>query len=56
MSATLNTEVLSDVRAQRGPTLRCKGWKQETILRMLENNMEVAEHPERLVIYGGIGK
>jgi urocanate hydratase len=36
--------------------MRCKGWKQETILRMLENNMEVAEHPERLVIYGGIGK
>lgn len=56
MSATVDTEVLLDVRAQRGPTLRCKGWKQETILRMLENNMEVAEHPERLVIYGGIGK
>lgn len=56
MSATVDTEVLLDVRAQRGPALRCKGWKQETILRMLENNMEVAEHPERLVIYGGIGK
>lgn len=50
------TEILYDVKAQRGDTLRCKGWKQETILRMLENNMEVAEHPERLVIYGGIGK
>jgi hypothetical protein len=49
-------EVVYDVKAQRGDTLRCKGWKQETILRMLENNMEVAEHPERLVIYGGIGK
>jgi urocanate hydratase len=49
-------EVLYQVRAQRGDTLRCKGWKQETILRMLENNMENAEHPERLVIYGGIGK
>jgi urocanate hydratase len=49
-------EVLYSVTAQRGATLRCKGWKQETILRMLENNMEVAEHPERLVIYGGIGK
>jgi urocanate hydratase len=49
-------EILYSVRAQRGDTLRCKGWKQETILRMLENNMEVAEHPERLVIYGGIGK
>lgn len=50
------TQILTDVRAQRGPTLRCKGPKQETLLRMLENNMEVAEHPERLVIYGGIGK
>ena len=49
-------EILTDVRAQRGPTLRCRGWRQETLLRMLENNMEVAEHPERLVIYGGIGK
>lgn len=50
------TVVLSSVRAQRGPVLRCKGWKQETILRMLENNMENAEKPEELVIYGGIGK
>lgn len=49
-------EVLYAVKAQRGDTLRCKGWKQETILRLLENNMEVAEHPERLIIYGGIGK
>jgi urocanate hydratase len=49
-------EILTDVRAQRGGELRCRGWRQETLLRMLENNMEVAEHPERLVIYGGIGK
>jgi len=49
-------EVVHNVTAQRGDTLRCKGWKQETILRMLENNMEVAEHPDELVIYGGIGK
>lgn len=49
-------EILHSVKAQRGATLRCRGWKQETILRMLENNMENAEHPERLVIYGGIGK
>jgi len=54
-------EVLYEVKAQRGGfdqpnTLRCKGWKQETILRMLENNMENAEIPEMLVIYGGNGK
>ncbi len=44
------------VRAQRGNTLRCKGWKQEAILRMLENNLENAEIPEKLIIYGGTGK
>ncbi|MDF2678416.1 MAG: urocanate hydratase, partial [Bacillota bacterium] len=51
-----NAEILYSVKAQRGSTLRCKGWKQETILRMLENNMENAEIPEQLVIYGGNGK
>lgn len=49
-------EILYSVKAQRGDTLRCKGWKQETLLRMLENNMENAEIPELLVIYGGNGK
>jgi urocanate hydratase len=38
--------------------LRCKGWQQEAALRMLENNLhpDVAEKPEELVVYGGIGK
>ncbi len=49
-------EILYEVKAQRGDTLRCKGWKQETILRQLENNMELSEHVENLVVYGGIGK
>lgn len=52
----MKPEILYEVKAQRGDTLRCKGWKQETILRMLENNMENAEAPEYLVVYGGIGK
>lgn len=52
----MKPEILYEVKAQRGETLRCKGWKQETILRMLENNMENAEAPEYLVVYGGIGK
>jgi urocanate hydratase len=52
----MKPEILYSVKAQRGPALRCKGWKQEALLRMLENNMENAETPERLVIYGGIGK
>ena len=38
--------------------LRCKGWEQEAALRMLENNLhpDVAELPEELIVYGGIGK
>ncbi len=44
------------ISARRGNNLRCKGWKQEAILRMLENNLENAEIPEELIIYGGTGK
>lgn len=55
-STTQKPEILYSVKAQRGSELRCKGWRQETILRMLENNMENAEKPEELVVYGGIGK
>ena len=51
-----DVKILSEVRAQRGNNIRCKGWKQEALLRLLENNMENAEKPEELVIYGGIGK
>lgn len=39
------------VTAKRGPELRCKGWRQEAILRMLENNLENAESPADLVVY-----
>src|SRR3989449_7888199 len=44
------------ILAARGSRLRCKGWRQEAILRMLENNLENAEKPEELIIYGGTGK
>ena len=44
------------IKASRGTTLRCRGWRQEAILRMLENNLENAEKPEDLIIYGGTGK
>lgn len=46
------------VRAARGSQLTAKGWQQEAVLRMLMNNLdpEVAERPEDLVVYGGIGK
>ncbi|MFO1533317.1 MAG: urocanate hydratase [Thermoplasmatota archaeon] len=36
--------------------LRCKSWRTEAILRMLENNLHNAEDPARLVVYGGTGK
>src|SRR2546423_3942573 len=46
------------VRAARGGTLSAKSWLTEAPLRMLMNNLdpEVAERPEDLVVYGGIGK
>lgn len=42
----------------RGTELNTKGWQQEAALRMLMNNLDedVAERPEDLVVYGGIGK
>ena len=46
------------VRAPRGTEISCRGWQQEAALRMLMNNLdpEVAERPEELIVYGGIGK
>ncbi len=46
------------IRAPRGATLSAKSWLTEAPLRMLMNNLdpEVAERPEELVVYGGIGK
>ena len=48
--------VSREVRAPRGLNLTCKGWRQEALLRMLHNNLENAEIPEELIIYGGTGK
>ncbi|WP_033218361.1 urocanate hydratase [Kitasatospora phosalacinea] len=47
-----------EVRAARGSGLSARGWQQEAALRMLMNNLdpEVAEHPSKLVVYGGTGK
>ncbi len=46
------------VRAPRGNTLTCKSWLTEAAYRMLQNNLDpdVAERPEDLVVYGGIGR
>lgn len=46
------------VRAPTGTKMHCKGWLQEAAYRMIQNNLDpqVAEHPEQLIVYGGIGK
>jgi urocanate hydratase len=46
------------VRAPRGPTITAKSWLTEAAMRMLMNNLdpEVAEKPQELVVYGGIGR
>ncbi|PGW65165.1 urocanate hydratase [Bacillus cereus] len=51
-------KVKQTIRAPRGTELQTKGWAQEAALRMLMNNLdpEVAEKPEELVVYGGIGR
>ncbi|MFJ8069844.1 urocanate hydratase [Peribacillus sp. NPDC096447] len=53
----MNT-ITNKVIRYRGTDLHTKGWQQEAVLRMLMNNLdpEVAERPEDLVVYGGIGK
>ncbi|PEE85921.1 urocanate hydratase [Bacillus thuringiensis] len=51
-------KVQQTIRAPRGTEVQTKGWVQEAALRMLMNNLdpEVAEKPEELVVYGGIGR
>ena len=46
------------IRAPRGTKRTCKTWQAEAAMRMLMNNLdpEVAEHPEKLVVYGGRGQ
>src|SRR5512144_2466052 len=45
-------------RAPRGAQLTCKNWLIEAAYRMIQNNLDpaVAENPDALVVYGGIGK
>src|ERR1700745_853028 len=46
------------IRAPRGTELSCNGWHQEAPMGMLMNNLDpdVAEAPDRLVVYGGTGR
>jgi urocanate hydratase len=58
MSSSIGNAGPRPVRAFRGSELHTLGWPQEAALRMLQNNLdpEVAEHPDKLVVYGGSGK
>ena len=49
---------IREVRAPRGPELSAKSWATEAPLRMLMNNLDpdVAENPNELVVYGGMGR
>lgn len=57
MSTTATTGQRT-IHAPKGNTLNCKNWVSEAAFRMIQNNLdpEVAERPEDLVVYGGIGK
>lgn len=39
-----------------GNALRCKGWRQEALLRLLENVLAVGEAPEKLIVYAALGR
>lgn len=47
-----------DVKSPTGSELNCRSWATEAPFRMLQNNLdrEVAENPDELVVYGGIGR
>jgi urocanate hydratase len=57
-TTTTAPQSASVVRAPRGTKLTCKSWVTEAAFRMIQNNLDpdVAERPQDLVVYGGIGK
>jgi urocanate hydratase len=58
MSVASRKDPTRKISAPRGTTLSCKSWLTEAAYRMLQNNLddEVAENPQELVVYGGIGR
>lgn len=50
--------MIREIKAPTGSKLSCKGWQQEAVYRMLQNNLDrdVAEDPDKLIVYGGRGK
>jgi urocanate hydratase len=53
---TATTKLPTRISAARGTELRCQGWRQEALLRLLENNLENAERQEDLVVYASFAK
>ena len=47
---------MTEYKAPRGMEITCENWRIEAILRTLHNNLENAERPDDLIIYGGTGK
>lgn len=58
MSESISSAVTREIRAPHGSELHCANWLIEAAWRMIQNNLDpdVAERPEDLVVYGGIGK
>ncbi len=55
---TIDRRNARDIKAPTGPELNCGSWQTEAPFRMIQNNLdrEVAENPDELVVYGGIGR
>ncbi|QKG72220.1 urocanate hydratase [Erythrobacter mangrovi] len=55
---TIDRRNARDIKAPTGPELTCRSWQTEAPFRMIQNNLDrnVAENPDELVVYGGIGR
>ena len=55
---TIDRRNARDIKAPTGPELTCRSWQAEAPFRMIQNNLDrqVAENPDELVVYGGIGQ
>lgn len=58
MSQFTRTDTSRVIKAPTGRELTCKSWLSEAPYRMIQNNLhpDVAENPQSLVVYGGIGR
>lgn len=58
MNQFTRTDTSRVIKAPTGTTLTCKSWLSEAPYRMIQNNLhpDVAENPQSLVVYGGIGR